>query len=176
MQSLRPLLLWGGWGLFLPALLAGCTAGKPWPGFGSAQGGKSPPPGPVAAPIVDSTQQARQQSEWKERYEQEQLAHQLARQRIAKMQEEIDERDRALKAAQLDIQSAAEEVSRTRAELQQWKAEVVRLREGLRDAEKQNMETLQTMIKLMEQRLEQPAGGAPEEPRRFPAPRTEPSP
>ena len=74
--------------------------------------------------------------------------------RVEQLKAAVDEKDKALLQASRDVLSACEEVSHTRNELQQWKQEMMALRDKLHGTEKENMTNLQSIISLLEKFME----------------------
>jgi len=87
--------------------------------------------------------------------------------RLQELETALQEKDRSLQTATREIQAASEDVARSRAELQRWKQEMSGLRERLRNAEKENVTTLQSLVLMMEQVMERDK--TVEEPREPPA-------
>jgi chromosome segregation ATPase len=79
------------------------------------------------------------------------------RKRLAIRVEELEAsgkvKDLALDQARAEIQSARTEMARARQELEQWKLEITALRDKLRGADEENLQTLQTAVSLLQQIL-----------------------
>jgi hypothetical protein len=74
---------------------------------------------------------------------------------------QLEDKEQALGQANQEIENALREIIRVREEMQQMRQELLRLRTRLRDAEKENKDTLESVIRMMEQMLERqvsPAG------------------
>jgi uncharacterized protein (DUF342 family) len=74
--------------------------------------------------------------------------------RVQELQNVLQDRERALGDAKSEVQAAKEDVARTRADLERWKQEVAGLRDRLRNAEKENVTTLQSVVQMLEQMME----------------------
>jgi hypothetical protein len=70
---------------------------------------------------------------------------------VQHLQTTLVDKDKALLAAGQEVQAAAAEVERSRADMQKWKNEIDQLREMLRTSEKENAATLQSVVGLLEQ-------------------------
>lgn len=80
--------------------------------------------------------------------EREQLAVQ-----VRDMETEIRERDKKLVEAAREIQAARQELTDTRDQIQRWRQNVDELREKIRVAEQENLDTLQAIVSLLKQLL-----------------------
>jgi len=67
---------------------------------------------------------------------------------------QLEEKEKALAMATREIQETTGQIVRARNELQQWKKDMSALRDRLGSMEKDNRETLETMIKTLEQVLD----------------------
>jgi septal ring factor EnvC (AmiA/AmiB activator) len=67
----------------------------------------------------------------------------------------LEEKEQALFVTGKEIQAATEEVGRTRADLQRFKQEMESLRGRLKNIEKEDRETLESIIRMLEQMLDQ---------------------
>ena len=74
--------------------------------------------------------------------------------RLHMVETQLEVKEKALAAATQEIQEATAQVVRTRNDLQQWKKDTKVLRDRLGSMEKDNRETMETMIKTLEQVLE----------------------
>jgi hypothetical protein len=74
--------------------------------------------------------------------------------RLHMVETQLEEKEKALAVAMREIQDATAQVVRTRNDLQQWKKDTKALRDNLGNLEKDNRETMETMIKTLEQVLE----------------------
>ena len=66
-------------------------------------------------------------------------------------------KDQALDVARTEIQAARTQMARAREELEQWKQEIALLRDKVRGADEENLQTLQTTVALLQQILSQAA-------------------
>src|SRR5262249_12375701 len=71
--------------------------------------------------------------------------------RLRQVETQLAEKDRALSQANRDLQASADEVARTRGELQRWNQEMANLRAKMNATEKENVATLQAITKALEQ-------------------------
>jgi chromosome segregation ATPase len=78
--------------------------------------------------------------------------------RVDQLKAAVEEKDKALLQASRDVLTACEEVSHTRTDLQQWKQEMVVLRDKLHGTEKENMTNLQSIISLLERFMDKDKG------------------
>jgi hypothetical protein len=74
--------------------------------------------------------------------------------RVRQLQTVVESKDRALIQATQEVLAANEEVAQTRADMERWKKEMTALRDRLRNSEKDNMATLQSIVALMEQMVD----------------------
>jgi hypothetical protein len=74
--------------------------------------------------------------------------------RLQQMQDLLIEKDRALIVVTREVQEATSQVAHTRAELQEWKREMAKLRDRAGSAEKDSKATLESVIRTLEQLLE----------------------
>ncbi len=74
--------------------------------------------------------------------------------RVQLLENQVDDKERLLTAAKQEIQEATAQIVKTRNELQQWKKDMTALRDKLGGMEKENRETLETMIRTLEQILD----------------------
>jgi DNA repair exonuclease SbcCD ATPase subunit len=75
--------------------------------------------------------------------------------RVDELEASDKTKDQALEQARVEIQSARSELARARQELAQWKLEIAALRDQLRGADEENLQTLQTAVSLLQQVLTQ---------------------
>jgi septal ring factor EnvC (AmiA/AmiB activator) len=75
--------------------------------------------------------------------------------RLQQAEMQLEEKDQALAAVGHEILAATEEVARTRDELRRFKGEMEALRNRLKNAEKEDRATLESIIKMLEHMLEQ---------------------
>ena len=78
----------------------------------------------------------------------------VVQQRMQMLEATVLDQERALSQANNDMKAATDEVARARKELQQWKSEMAGLRDRLRNSEKENLATLQSMVALVEQMVD----------------------
>jgi outer membrane murein-binding lipoprotein Lpp len=78
--------------------------------------------------------------------------------RVADLEAAGKEKDIALEQARTEIQSARTQMVRAREDLEEWKREITALRDKLRGADEENLQTLQTAVSLMHQILNQSHG------------------
>jgi chromosome segregation ATPase len=76
--------------------------------------------------------------------------------RVETLESSAKSKDQALEQARGEIQVARTEMARARQELEQWKLEISALRDRLRGADEENIQTLQTAVALLQQILAQP--------------------
>jgi hypothetical protein len=88
--------------------------------------------------------------------------------RIQQLEATLCEKDKALQQAEQEVLLAADEMNRARNELLRWKEQVIALRDKLGSTEKENLETLQSVVGVIEKLLEQEK--RPEEKRETPPP------
>jgi hypothetical protein len=74
--------------------------------------------------------------------------------RLHLVETELEEKERALALATREIQESTAQVVKARNDLQQWKKDTKTLRDRFGSMEKENRETMETMIKTLEQILE----------------------
>lgn len=74
--------------------------------------------------------------------------------RVRQLENQLRDKDLALKQANAEIQEAVEQVASTRKELQRWKQEMENLRGKLRNVERDNKSTLEAIIHTVEQFLD----------------------
>jgi outer membrane murein-binding lipoprotein Lpp len=74
--------------------------------------------------------------------------------RVQQLESQVEEREKALRQAETEVKAATMELTQARSDLQRWKQQVVGLREKLGSAEKDNLETLQSIVNALEQLLE----------------------
>jgi hypothetical protein len=74
--------------------------------------------------------------------------------RLHLIETQLEEKEKALAMATREIQESTAQVVRARNELQQWKKDTKGLRDRVATMEKENRETLETMVKTLEQVLE----------------------
>lgn len=86
--------------------------------------------------------------------------------RLLLLETALADKDRALRATEQEVQSATDELIKARKELENWRVQVLNLRDKLRNAEKENLATLQSIVSVLEQLLEQkhPEGNKEAEP------------
>ena len=75
--------------------------------------------------------------------------------RVQQLELTVEEKEKAQVQATQEIKAATEEVARARSELQRWKQQVVALREKLGSAEKENLETLSSIVGVLEKMMDQ---------------------
>ena len=73
--------------------------------------------------------------------------------RLHMVETQLEEKEKALAVAMREIQDATAQVVRTRNDLQQWKKDTKALCDHLGSMEKDNRETMETMIKTLEEVL-----------------------
>jgi chromosome segregation ATPase len=76
--------------------------------------------------------------------------------RVEALESSVKAKDQALELARGEIQVARTEMARARQDLEQWKLEISALRDRLRGADEENVQTLQTAVALLQQILAQP--------------------
>jgi hypothetical protein len=90
---------------------------------------------------------------------------------LQQMQGLLEARDQALAASVREVEAARADVTATRAEMERWKEKMTTLQERLRSIEREDMGTLESIIKMLEQAVEEgkelqsparPAAGQPE--------------
>jgi hypothetical protein len=74
--------------------------------------------------------------------------------RLHLVETQLEEKEKALAVATREIQESTAQVVRARNDLQQWKKDTKTLRDRVVSMEKENRETLETMVKTLEQVLE----------------------
>lgn len=123
-----------------------------------------PPGTQAAAPVVQAVHETPSQSA---AFLSQKLAaaddeHKVLIIRLHQLEANLEARDQALVLASREIGATRTEVAATRTEMERWKREMVMLRERLRSVEKENMGTLESIIKMLEQTLagEKEAGAA----------------
>lgn len=75
--------------------------------------------------------------------------------RLQMVEAQLDEKEKALAAATREIQEATAQVVRTRNDLQQWKKDMAALRDKLGSMDKEHRDTLEAIIRTLEQVIEQ---------------------
>ena len=70
--------------------------------------------------------------------------------RVQILETQLDDRQRALDLARNEIQEATGAIVKTRNDLQQWKKDMAALRDKMGVMEKDNRDTLETMIRTLE--------------------------
>jgi chromosome segregation ATPase len=86
--------------------------------------------------------------------------------RVHQLEGELDGSKNSQAQLARDVQTATEEVKRTRAEMQQWRPQMLALQEQLKNAEKENMATLRAVVSSLEDMV--PAGKAADSESRLP--------
>ncbi len=84
----------------------------------------------------------------------------------------LESRDQALAASAREIDATQAEILKTRSEIERWKRDMTKMREQMRTVEKENLGTLESIINMLEQVVEndkepgppRPATGAPGKP------------
>lgn len=76
------------------------------------------------------------------------------RARMELIEGQLENKEENLSQAVKDIQSATEEINQTRLEVQRSKAEVLVLRKRITTLEKENKESLESIIRILEQMLD----------------------
>lgn len=87
--------------------------------------------------------------------------NQLLAEKVRDLEAELEGKDKALARATTDVTEARTELTKARTDLERWKLEIVRMREKLDAADKENLATLQTSVALLQQLLageKHPAG------------------
>jgi hypothetical protein len=79
--------------------------------------------------------------------------------RLRLVEGQLSDKEKALAAATQEIQEATGQIVKTRNELQQWKKDMTTLRDRVGLMEKDNRETLETIIKTLEQILDREKEG-----------------
>jgi exonuclease VII large subunit len=74
--------------------------------------------------------------------------------RLQLVETQLEEKEKALAEATREIQEATAQTVRTRNELQQWKKDMTSLRDQFSNMDKDHRETLETIIKTLEQVLD----------------------
>jgi hypothetical protein len=130
------------------------ATGCPWihgkPDGAATSGPVSPQRVETAEPALGTiTQPAAPAPELAQRQaaEEQQKALQM---RLQQLESILLEKDRAMTQASQELQAASADLVRTQEELRSWKQETAALKEKLRNAEKENVATLQSVITLME--------------------------
>lgn len=84
--------------------------------------------------------------------------------RLQQMEGLLEARDQALAAAARELEAARVDIAATRSEMERWKEKMQTQQEELRSTERKNMGTLQSIIKLLEQTMEEGKEGSPAKP------------
>lgn len=105
-----------------------------------------PPPGPAAFEHIALMSQQLHQVEDETK---------ILRARLQQTTEQLEDKEQALAMAEQEILAARESIARSRAELLRWRQEMSALRDRLRSSEKENLATLEAIIKLLERLLEE---------------------
>jgi chromosome segregation ATPase len=70
--------------------------------------------------------------------------------RVQELERALAEKDQAITQVNLEMQASLDDLARARADLQRWSQELTSLRTRLREAEKENLTNLHSMIEAME--------------------------
>jgi hypothetical protein len=96
--------------------------------------------------------------------------------RLEQVAAQLDEKERALGLANREIKDATAQIVRARNELQNWKKDAAALRDKMGTMEKENRDTLETIIKTLEKTLSErdgPRSADSAAPELLPVPRTQ---
>jgi hypothetical protein len=93
---------------------------------------------------------------------------------VQQLQGMLEAKDQALAASVREVEATRADVAATRAEMERWKERMTTLQARLRTIEKEDMGTLESLIKILEQALEE--GKEPPAPGKPSAGRPEPKP
>ncbi len=74
--------------------------------------------------------------------------------RLHQLEATLEARDQALAASAQEIAAAQAEIAATRADMERWKRDMIKLRDKARTMEKENLGTLQSIISMLEQVVE----------------------
>lgn len=140
----------------LPNLNASSMAARPPNGFGPVgPGGPTPPGPPIGPPGPVNMAGYNQLAE----YQAADLSQKLAElqdenkalvARLQGVQALLEERERAVLSSRGEVQTATQEVAHARQELTRCRQEIASLREHIRAADKENQESMQSLVKVLE--------------------------
>ena len=71
--------------------------------------------------------------------------------RLQQLEVTLEARDQALAASVHEVTAAQADIATTRADMERWKQEMLKLRDKARTIEKENLQTLQSIINMLEQ-------------------------
>lgn len=153
----------------LPNLNASSMAARPPGGFGPVGPGGPTPPGPSGGPpgpvnLAGYNQLAEYQAaDLSQKLAELQDENKALLARLQGVQSLLEERERAVLSSRGEVQTATQEVAQARQELTRCRQEIASLRENIRAADKENQESMQSLVKLLESMIDRGAspGNAP---------------
>lgn len=74
--------------------------------------------------------------------------------RVQMLQNQVEEKEKALTQATKELESTQAEMTRTRGDLEQWKRDTRALRDKFRESEKENANALQSIMSMLEKMVE----------------------
>ncbi|MFO0865828.1 MAG: hypothetical protein U0744_14450 [Gemmataceae bacterium] len=80
--------------------------------------------------------------------------------KLQQVELQMREKDQAIVQATYEIQESTKQIRRTRDEMQNWKQEMDDMRGKLRNVERENRQTLETVVKTLETYLDREKGSA----------------
>ncbi|MBX9677693.1 MAG: hypothetical protein K2X38_02935 [Gemmataceae bacterium] len=80
--------------------------------------------------------------------------------KLQQVEVQMREKDQAIVQATYEIQESTKQIRRTRDEMQNWKQEMDDMRGKLRNVERENRQTLETVVKTLESYLDRDKGGS----------------
>jgi hypothetical protein len=172
------------WGLSAALLASGCfgqaqtsspnvnassLAARPQGGFGPVGPGGPTPPGPPVGPpgpvnLAGYNQLAEYQAaDLSQKLAELQDENKALLARLQGLQGLLEERERAVLTSRGEVQTATQEVAQARQELTRCRQEIASLREHVRAADKENQESMQSLVKVLESLIDRgnPPGNAP---------------
>lgn len=153
----------------LPNLNASSLAARPPGGFGPVGPGGPTPPGPSGGPPGPVNQAGYNQLA---EYQAADLSQKLAElqdenkallARLQGVQALLEERERAVLSSRGEVQTATQEVAQARQELTRCRQEIASLREHIRAADKENQESMQSLVKVLESMIDRDSPPPPKE-------------
>jgi hypothetical protein len=145
--------------VLLAIAAGGCNAcremGMAMPGSGFASMWQGPMPTPME-PMITPTQPppaplGEQITQMAQRVASADDDRKALTARLQLLEEQLTEKDKALVHGNLEVREATQQVQAVRQEIHRWKQESESLRAKLQNSEKENRETLEAVIRSMEQ-------------------------
>lgn len=138
---------------------------RPQGGFGPVGPGGPTPPGPPAGPpgpvnLAGYNQLAEYQAaDLSQKLAELQDENKSLLARLQGVQTLLEERERAVLSSRSEVQAATQELAQARQEVTRCRQEIATLREHIRAADKENQDSMQSLVKVLESVIDR--GNAP---------------